>query len=172
MCGEHLQDFYTVNLTRFRNCKIALLLRPQGKQINTCRQVTLQKCRHLGFGVFIVIWSMSSAVSLNSFETHTLSPDHMGIHDRVRLTIFPLAGKKTATVLLFFSTVPLKFFADTHPEPGPHGLHCGVHLMTVPLAGKKTATVLPFFFNSLFKFFSQTHTLSPDHMGFTAEYIS
>jgi hypothetical protein len=39
--------------------------------------------------------------------------------------------------------------------------------MTVPLAGKKTATVL---FNCLFKFFCKTHTLSPDHMGFTAEY--
>ena len=48
LCGEHLQQFYSVYLTRFRTYKIALP--PQTKprrggvrrQISTCRQVPLQ----------------------------------------------------------------------------------------------------------------------------------
>jgi hypothetical protein len=49
LCGEHLQEFYTVYLTRFRTYKIGFTtpnknLGGKGflRQINTCRQIPLQ----------------------------------------------------------------------------------------------------------------------------------
>jgi hypothetical protein len=58
LCGEHLQELFTVSLPRFRTYKIALPPKQKPRrggafrQINTCRQIPLQvnfkKSRHLG----------------------------------------------------------------------------------------------------------------------------
>jgi hypothetical protein len=59
LCGKHIQELYTVYLTRFRTYKIALPPKQKPRrrgglrQINTCRQVPLlldyKKSRYLGF---------------------------------------------------------------------------------------------------------------------------
>jgi hypothetical protein len=61
LCGEHIQDLYTVYFDQIREPKNCFTTRSL-RQINTCRQALywsiFKKSRHLGFGVFIVIWSM------------------------------------------------------------------------------------------------------------------
>ncbi len=68
LCGEYLQKLYTVYSPDSEPTN--LLYHPKQKpmrggglrQINNCGQIPLQvnfkKIRSLGFGVFIVIWSM------------------------------------------------------------------------------------------------------------------
>jgi hypothetical protein len=69
LCREHIQESYTVYLTKFRTYKIALppqtrptkprrggLQKPAAKSLYWS---IFKKSRRLGFGVFIDIWSMT-----------------------------------------------------------------------------------------------------------------
>ncbi len=63
MCGEHLQELYTVYLTRFRSYKIALPTQtkeergpPADKHLPP-NPLTGQLGLPLGFAVFVAIWS-------------------------------------------------------------------------------------------------------------------
>ncbi len=81
--------------------------------------VIFKKSRHLGFGVFILTWSMFSAVSFILLKTHILSPGQHGDNALLRLLTVPLASRKTTTSLPFFSTVSLNLL-KTHTLSPDH----------------------------------------------------
>jgi hypothetical protein len=82
LCGEHIQESYTVFLNRFLTYKIALppqtkprMGGPQTPAAKSLYWSIFKKIRHLGFGVFIVFWSMSITVHCTVKQTflHTHS---------------------------------------------------------------------------------------------------
>ncbi len=58
------------------------------RQINTCTGKIFKKSRHLGFGVFIDIWSMGHT------HTETRGNAHGGLVDRVTNELYFSTGKQ------------------------------------------------------------------------------
>jgi hypothetical protein len=97
LCGEHIQEYYTVFLTKVRTYKIAFTTQKQNLggegASDPGRQVPLLKSRHLWFGVLIVIWSMGKPLTTGRaaggerFSMTIFAGDHRDSHTRERFLL-------------------------------------------------------------------------------------